>query len=321
MGMDLMQVIKKTIFWRVLRKIRNVLRETKQKLSAPPHKIPAKLKRDFTMNEKIHVCYNYYDSRVSNSLKNTRQTYEDVFSLLDSKQFKYYDNDGWSFYDAFENYTLKDKTVLIFGLAGCNCEAMAVWKGAKKVYVVDYNKPICEHEKIEVLTHAELSKSGLKFDIGISFSSFEHDGLGRYGDPIAPDGDLKAMRYAKSLIAEDGLLFLGVPMGKDCLVWNTHRIYGAIRFPILIKDWLCQDVYHKNSVELFNAPQSSYCQPLVVLRNVSEVKESDFSERLNHAKDLQKQGKASGGGSGGTRDGMLLEYILSMQITEYRTNN
>ncbi len=32
------------------------------------------------------------------------------------------------------------------------------------------------------------------FDMALSISSFDHDGLGRYGDPLDPVGDLKAMR-------------------------------------------------------------------------------------------------------------------------------
>lgn len=32
------------------------------------------------------------------------------------------------------------------------------------------------------------------FDLIVSYSGIEHDGLGRYGDPINPDGDISAMR-------------------------------------------------------------------------------------------------------------------------------
>jgi len=32
-------------------------------------------------------------------------------------------------------------------------------------------------------------------------------------------------------------MFLGVPNGKDYLVFNAHRVYGPIRFPMLIKGW------------------------------------------------------------------------------------
>ncbi|MCL2843975.1 MAG: DUF268 domain-containing protein [Chitinivibrionia bacterium] len=290
----------------MIRKIRSFFK----KKICPPRNIPVELESEFTMNGRIPVIDYYFDGTVSNPVKITQQAYKDVFSQLDGKLFKYYGDDVWAFYDAFTDYSLENKTVLIFGLTDPNCEAMAIWKNAKKVYVVDYNKPICEHEKIEVLTHNELIKTGLKFDIGISFSSFEHDGLGRYGDPISPNGDLKAMQYTKSLIKEDGLLFLGVPNGKDCLTWNAHRIYGALRFPILIKGYLCLDVYHIKSAEIFDGELGTYVQPLVVLKNVSEIKEQDFTSRINHAKELQKQEKT------GTRDGVLLEIVLQMQIAE-----
>jgi hypothetical protein len=38
------------------------------------------------------------------------------------------------------------------------------------------------------------------FDVVLSISSFEHDGLGRYGDPLNPDGDLAAMRSTRRLL-------------------------------------------------------------------------------------------------------------------------
>ena len=43
--------------------------------------------------------------------------------------------------------------------------------------------------------------------------SFDHDGLGRYGDPINPDGDLVAMDTVRNVVKEGGVLFLTVPIG------------------------------------------------------------------------------------------------------------
>jgi hypothetical protein len=37
-------------------------------------------------------------------------------------------------------------------------------------------------------------------DFVFSFSSWEHDGLGRYGDPIDPWGDVKAMQRASCYV-------------------------------------------------------------------------------------------------------------------------
>ncbi len=38
------------------------------------------------------------------------------------------------------------------------------------------------------------------FDAAFSMSSFDHDGLGRYGDPLGPDSDLLAMDTVKRLV-------------------------------------------------------------------------------------------------------------------------
>lgn len=55
----------------------------------------------------------------------------------------------------------------------------------------------------------------------------EHIGLGRYGDPLNPDGDLVASRELSRVLAKDGLLFLVVPVGKVSVVrFNAHRIYS-----------------------------------------------------------------------------------------------
>jgi hypothetical protein len=40
------------------------------------------------------------------------------------------------------------------------------------------------------------------FDLVLSMSSFEHDGLGRYGDPLNPNGDIMAMRSTRRLLKQ-----------------------------------------------------------------------------------------------------------------------
>ena len=64
---------------------------------------------------------------------------------------------------------------------------------------------------------SNLDTSRTQFDAAISLSSFDHDGLGRYGDPINPDGDLEAMKTVQSVLNEEGLLFLTVPIGKHAV--------------------------------------------------------------------------------------------------------
>jgi Caenorhabditis protein of unknown function, DUF268. len=54
----------------------------------------------------------------------------------------------------------------------------------------------------------------------------EHIGLGRYGDPLDPDGDLKAISELQRVLAPEGDLLFVVPIGKPMIVFNAHRIYS-----------------------------------------------------------------------------------------------
>lgn len=54
----------------------------------------------------------------------------------------------------------------------------------------------------------------------------EHLGLGRYGDPLDPDADLKAMLELKRVVAPGGTLLFVVPIGKPKIMFNAHRIYS-----------------------------------------------------------------------------------------------
>jgi SAM-dependent methyltransferase len=56
--------------------------------------------------------------------------------------------------------------------------------------------------------------------------SVEHVGLGRYGDPLDPDGDLKAMTELARVLAPAGDLLFVVPTGRPRVVFNAHRIYS-----------------------------------------------------------------------------------------------
>lgn len=54
----------------------------------------------------------------------------------------------------------------------------------------------------------------------------EHVGLGRYGDPIDPNGDMKAINELKRVLAKDGNLLFVVPIGQPKIMFNAHRIYS-----------------------------------------------------------------------------------------------
>lgn len=54
----------------------------------------------------------------------------------------------------------------------------------------------------------------------------EHIGLGRYGDPLDPEGDLKAISELKLVLKPAGNLLFVVPIGGiPKIMFNAHRIY------------------------------------------------------------------------------------------------
>jgi SAM-dependent methyltransferase len=59
-----------------------------------------------------------------------------------------------------------------------------------------------------------------------SLHAVEHFGLGRYGDPIDPLGWQKAMRSLARVLAPGGRLYFSVPVGRERLVFNAHRIFS-----------------------------------------------------------------------------------------------
>ncbi|VDK28154.1 unnamed protein product, partial [Gongylonema pulchrum] len=73
------------------------------------------------------------------------------------------------------------------------------------------------------------------FDFVVSFSSIEHSGLGRFGDPLDPLGDLREMQKMRCLMKKNALLFLGLPIGVDKVFFNAHRFYGRIRLPMVLE--------------------------------------------------------------------------------------
>ena len=77
--------------------------------------------------------------------------------------------------------------------------------------------------------HADLYKLPFE-DKSISSLScmhvVEHIGLGRYGDPMDYDGDLKAISELKRVISSGGNLLFVVPIGKNKIMYNAHRVYS-----------------------------------------------------------------------------------------------
>jgi len=54
----------------------------------------------------------------------------------------------------------------------------------------------------------------------------EHIGLGRYGDPIDPEGSIKAAAELERVLRPGGKLYLSLPVGRERVCFNAHRVHA-----------------------------------------------------------------------------------------------
>jgi hypothetical protein len=59
--------------------------------------------------------------------------------------------------------------------------------------------------------------------------TIEHFGLGRYGDPLDPQGHLKGLRQLKRMVRPGGVLYLSTPIGRERVEFNAHRVFAPER--------------------------------------------------------------------------------------------
>jgi hypothetical protein len=140
-----------------------------------------------------------------------------------------YPNASLQFVEAFRKYANPNgKKCLVLGSISPWIESLLIHFNAGSVTTLDYVKFECNHDKIKILNMQEYQKD-MKFDLIVSFSSLEHDGLGRYGDPINPNGDIDACIEVYNMLNPNGYFLCGIPIGEGCIYGNLHRIYNKKR--------------------------------------------------------------------------------------------
>jgi len=227
-------------------------------------------KNGFTMNgavEKIDWYFSDLDSSVKPELYDEKTVNEYLSKIKYRAQGDSY---GWTdtwLYNCLDRHPIEGKRVAIMGSIKPWYEAICLHYGGTPISI-EYNVIVPSDKRLKMI-HINDAKKEEPFDAAFSISSFEHDGLGRYGDPINPNGDFLAMEKMKSIVKKDGLLFLAVPTGKDKIVWNAHRKYGEIRLPYLIDGWEMVDQEGFDEKEFTqDTGESGVYQPVFVLKNV-----------------------------------------------------
>ena len=252
---------------------------SQQKISEPPRQIPSELYNDYTMNGTIDVIDRYLDDS-NNSINNPMwsnniiQTFVGIytFSNITSQDFTIvepYPGCSKLHVEACEKYSdnIKNKNIAVIGSITPWIEAILINAGAKSITTVEYNVPECNHDIIKTISYDDFCISNEKYDSVFSFSSIEHSGLGRYGDPLNPNGDIETMNHIHNSLKDGGMVFIGFPVGRDAIVWNAHRIYGPKRLELIFKDFNEIEWIGLNKDYIYSCPpQRNGPQPLIVLK-------------------------------------------------------
>jgi len=69
-----------------------------------------------------------------------------------------------------------------------------------------------------------------------SLHAIEHFGLGRYGDTIDVDGHLKGLDAIYKILKKNGKFYFSVPIGRQQIVFNAHRIFSVRYLLNIFKD-------------------------------------------------------------------------------------
>lgn len=227
----------------------------------PPNMIPDQLFNEYTINGKIPVQYQYFNDTACQARVYSKELVEAMILAANARQTHYYGiTDQW-LYQALDTYDVAGKNTVVYGSQLPWYESICLSRGAKCT-TIEYQKIESLHSGIKTITPAQYEKSPVLFDAALSISSFEHDGLGRYGEPLNPNGDIEAMNRVKAALVPGGLLFLAVPCATtDVLVWNANRVYGPRRLPLLLKGWNFLFMFG----DIYTGEPGKFSQPVFVL--------------------------------------------------------
>ena len=260
-------------------------------MKGPIKNIPKDLLKEYTMNNQIPV-YNYWFDESSNKtitwpndLINTIKIHYTREKIMNNshKILSIWKDRGEPYPDhriggaclllqqSFNKYPIANQKIAVVGSTKPWIECICLNNESSSVTTVEYNVPKCQDDRINMMNYYNdfKDKNG-NFDSIISYSSIEHSGLGRYGDILDPDGDLKAMKDIYNNLKEDGLLYLGIPVGPDGLSWNANRIYGKIRLPLLLEKFEILEWFGCTFEKALKLPKGhdwkSNYQPVIVLK-------------------------------------------------------
>lgn len=217
--------------------------------------IPSELYSAFTMNGTIPVVSQSVQTAPSTPAAYSQKQIQELIGMARSK--RPFGPTDPHVYQAIEKYidTIKEKQVAVFDSSKPWYESILLSYNAHPTSI--NAQFTTDDPRIAFASHLEGA-----FDAILSISHLKSAGLSH---PLNPNADIEAMAQMKLHLKKDGLLLLAVPVGKNCLVWNSHRIYGESRLKVLLKGWRILS-YHGFTFEDLLKDGSLNHQPIIALR-------------------------------------------------------
>jgi len=104
----------------------------------------------------------------------------------------------------------------------------------REVEVLDIRDVQSKSVNITFRQHDFMGPIDFKTDSLSCLHTIEHFGLGRYGDPIDPEGHLKGFQNLVGSMLTGGFLYISFPIAKIARVeFNAHRVFN----PLDILEW------------------------------------------------------------------------------------
>jgi hypothetical protein len=259
--------------------LKDTLPQTRQHI----RQIPDHLLSNFTLNYTIAVDSGMQDFRKQDTwpanwtIKLIEKYWVQVRARVGFGS--YGTKDMYPALDKYASIAVKDKKCAVIGTENPWIEAALLEYNASTVTTIEYATIHSSVPRLFTITPMDFAKKQQDesnerqlFDSIWSYSSIEHDGLGRYRDPLNPYGDFQTMIKISCILKPGGLLFLSVPLHvEDFLQFNLHRLYGPIRLPLLYRNFHIVEVL---GLQMARGGRSYGVQPFVVLQNKVGCKKS-----------------------------------------------
>ena len=149
-------------------------------------------------------------------------------------------------FKSYEKF-IDSRSILVMSCLSLWAEALAYEIGASQITTLALTHRFWHEPKLvwhylnDYLDILMKKRAIEQFDNAVSFSFIDHSGLGRFGEPLSPEGDLMTMKQLHCMLKPEGLLFLGplemTNKEKSELYFNAKRVYGQNRLQRLLNGW------------------------------------------------------------------------------------